>query len=292
MTYFTVYTQDLWQILLLFVQKHHDILADSKRANNKTSSTGKSIGYSGKIQFQGLNSTFSTHLSLFLPKINPIHRLIHDKFMLTLFIDVVIVITFAADLIINIKTTYTMKKMLLMLGVILFLGVACNQNSTKETETTDAKTEQQQQTQTPPQPKHQTTPVDPQEQARIDAELIQKFVATNNLKAQTTESGIYYVVDKPGSGKNPTLESTVKVHYSGTLLNGTKFDSSYDRGEPTEFPLRGVIRGWQEGIPLFKPGGKGKIIIPSGLAYGPQQVGPSIPPNSVLVFDIELLEVK
>lgn len=250
------------------------------------------MGYHGNIQFPDLNSAFSTHLSLFLPKINPIHRLIHDKFMLTLFIDVVIVITFAADLIINIKTTYTMKKMLLMLGIILFLGVACNQNSTKETETTDAKTEQQQQTQTPPQPKHQTTPVDPQEQARIDAELIQKFVATNNLKAQTTESGIYYVVDKPGSGKNPTLESTVKVHYSGTLLNGTKFDSSYDRGEPTEFPLRGVIRGWQEGIPLFKPGGKGKIIIPSGLAYGPQQVGPSIPPNSVLVFDIELLEVK
>ncbi len=182
-----------------------------------------------------------------------------------------------------------MKKMFLLLTVILFFAVSCKQNSTKETETTTAKTEEQQST---PPPNHQSTPPDPQEQARVDAELIKKFVTDNKLNAKSTESGIYYVVDKEGKGANPTLESNVKVHYSGTLLDGTKFDSSYDRGEPTEFPLRGVIRGWQEGIPLFKPGGKGKIIIPSGLAYGPQQVGPSIPPNSVLVFDIELLEVK
>ncbi|OWY25941.1 FKBP-type peptidyl-prolyl cis-trans isomerase [Sphingobacteriales bacterium UPWRP_1] len=187
-----------------------------------------------------------------------------------------------------------MKKIAVLLAAAVFFLVSCKQDANKG-ETTENKTEQKQEaanTQTPPTPPPPTQTVDPQEQARVDAELIKKFVADNKLNAKSTESGIYYVVEKEGKGKNPTLESTVKVHYAGFLLNGTKFDSSYDRGEPTEFPLRGVVRGWQEGIPLFKPGGKGKIIIPSGLAYGPRQIGEVIPANSVLVFDIELLEVK
>lgn len=187
-----------------------------------------------------------------------------------------------------------MKKIAVLMTAALFFFAACSQNTEKD-DAGKNNTEQKQEaanTQTPPPTPPPSQTVDPQEQARVDAELIKKFVADNKLNAKTTESGIYYVVEKEGKGKNPTLESTVKVHYSGTLLNGTKFDSSYDRGEPTEFPLKGVVRGWQEGIPLLKPGGKGKIIIPSGLAYGPRQIGPNIPPNSVLVFDVELLEVK
>ena len=185
-----------------------------------------------------------------------------------------------------------MKKSAVLMAASLLFFAACSQDKKEDS---GNKTEQKQEaanTQTPPPTPPPSQTVDPQEQARVDGELIKKFVEEKKLNAKSTESGIFYVIEKEGKGKNPTLESTVKVHYAGTLLDGTKFDSSYDRGEPTEFPLRGVIRGWQEGIPLFKPGGKGKIIIPSGLAYGPRQVGPNIPANSVLVFDIELLEVK
>lgn len=186
-----------------------------------------------------------------------------------------------------------MKKLAILLAASVLFFASCKQESKKDDANAN-KTEEHSDaanTQTPPQPQASQT-VDPQEQARVDGELIKKFIADNKLNAKSTESGLYYVVEKEGKGNNPTLDSNVKVHYSGTLLDGTKFDSSYDRGEPAEFPLRGVIRGWQEGIPMFKPGGKGKLIIPSGLAYGSRQVGPTIPANSVLVFDIELLEVK
>lgn len=132
------------------------------------------------------------------------------------------------------------------------------------------------------------------EQANKDDVTIKNHLAANGLeaKAKRTDSGIYYVVEKEGKGESPQLSSTVKVHYHGTLLDGTVFDSSVDRGTPAEFQLGGVVKGWQESVPLLKPGGKGKFFIPSGLAYGERGAGQSIPPNSVLAFDIELLEVK
>lgn len=122
-------------------------------------------------------------------------------------------------------------------------------------------------------------------------QLIQDFIKKNKLNAQKTASGLYYVIDKKGNGKHATAADQVKVHYKGTLLDGTKFDSSYDRNEPITFPLSGVIRGWTEGIPLFEEGGKGKLIIPSALGYGPNGAGGVIQPNEILVFDVELLQI-
>jgi len=125
----------------------------------------------------------------------------------------------------------------------------------------------------------------------VQDQLIQDFIKKNNLNAQKTASGLYYVIDKKGNGKHATAADQVKVHYKGTLLDGTKFDSSYDRNEPITFPLSGVIRGWTEGIPLFEEGGKGKLIIPSALGYGPNGAGGVIQPNEILVFDVELLQI-
>ena len=105
---------------------------------------------------------------------------------------------------------------------------------------------------------------------------------------------MYVVIEDPGTGKQPHKGDVVRVGYTGTLLNGSKFDSSHDPGrEPYEFPIGGqVIAGWNEGIPYFKAGGKGKLIIPSKLGYGEQGNGERIPPNSPLAFDIQLVEVK
>jgi FKBP-type peptidyl-prolyl cis-trans isomerase len=102
---------------------------------------------------------------------------------------------------------------------------------------------------------------------------------------------LYYIETKKGSGPNPKESDIVTVHYTGTLLDGTKFDSSVDRGQPAEFPLNGVIKGWTEGLQLMKKGGKARLIIPSNLAYGGNPGGP-IPPFSTLVFDVELLDIK
>jgi FKBP-type peptidyl-prolyl cis-trans isomerase len=133
---------------------------------------------------------------------------------------------------------------------------------------------------------------DATEQNAVDAKLIQDYIIANKLAAKATPSGLHYIIEKAGNGKHATAASTVKVHYKGTTLDGKTFDSSYDRGEPIEFPLSGVIKGWTEGIPLLEVGGKGKLIIPSGLAYGAQSPSPAIAPNSVLIFDVELLDVK
>jgi len=131
----------------------------------------------------------------------------------------------------------------------------------------------------------------PTSQADKDKNLIIQYALDNKLDAKSTPSGIYYVIEKEGEGDaHPDMNSMVKAHYHGSLLDGTVFDSSVDKGRPFDFQLRGVVRGWQEAIPMLKKGGKGKFMIPSALAYGGRAVGNKIPANSVLVFDIELLD--
>jgi FKBP-type peptidyl-prolyl cis-trans isomerase FkpA len=120
---------------------------------------------------------------------------------------------------------------------------------------------------------------------------LDKYLADNNVKAKPTASGLYYIETKKGSGGNPKSSDLVKVHYTGKLLDGTKFDSSVDRGEPAEFPLDRVIPGWTEGLQLMKKGGKAMLIIPSSLGYGPNGSG-AIPPYSPLVFEVELIDFK
>lgn len=104
-------------------------------------------------------------------------------------------------------------------------------------------------------------------------------------------SGVIYKELKAGSGKSPAASDTVKVHYRGTLINGTEFDSSYRRNEPTSFPLNGVIKCWTEGVQKIKVGGKARLVCPSDTAYGERGAGPNIPPNSTLIFEVELLSV-
>ncbi|QHG67089.1 FKBP-type peptidyl-prolyl cis-trans isomerase [Pseudomonas putida] len=106
----------------------------------------------------------------------------------------------------------------------------------------------------------------------------------------TLASGLQFEVLTAGEGAKPTRESNVRTHYHGTLIDGTVFDSSYDRGQPAEFPVGGVIAGWTEALQLMNAGSKWRLYVPSELAYGAQGVG-SIPPHSTLVFDVELLDV-
>lgn len=107
-----------------------------------------------------------------------------------------------------------------------------------------------------------------------------------------TPSGLLYKVIQEGKGKKPTATSTVTVNYKGSLVDGTVFDSSYERGEPTSFPLNQVVAGWTEGIQLMAPGAKYVFYIPSELGYGEQGAGGAIPGNAALTFEVELLEVK
>lgn len=107
----------------------------------------------------------------------------------------------------------------------------------------------------------------------------------------TTASGLQYEVLQMGKGSKPGLDETVRVHYRGTLINGKQFDSSYDRGEPAEFPVGGVIPGWTEALQLMPVGSRWKLYIPSELAYGQRGAGADIPGNSVLVFEVELLDI-
>jgi FKBP-type peptidyl-prolyl cis-trans isomerase FklB len=121
----------------------------------------------------------------------------------------------------------------------------------------------------------------------------EEFLAANAKKegVKTTKSGLQYKVLKSGSGESPKAEDTVKVHYHGTLIDGSVFDSSVERGEPVEFPLNGVIPGWTEGVQLMKVGDKFQFFIPSKLAYGEQGRGGMIGPNTALIFEVELLGI-
>jgi FKBP-type peptidyl-prolyl cis-trans isomerase len=119
-------------------------------------------------------------------------------------------------------------------------------------------------------------------------EFLAQNKGANGVK--TTKSGLQYIVEKEGSGPAPSEKDEVKVHYSGKLLSGEEFDSSYARKEPARFPVNGVIKGWSEALQLMKAGGKYKLFVPPELAYGDKSGG-KIPPNSLLVFDVELLEV-
>lgn len=121
-----------------------------------------------------------------------------------------------------------------------------------------------------------------------------KYMEENGKKkgVKTTDSGLQYEEQVAGKGKSPVATDTVKVHYRGTLIDGTEFDSSYARNEPVSFPLNGVIPGWTEGLQLMKEGGKGRFVIPADLAYGPGGMGNAIGPNETLVFEVELLEVN
>ena len=122
----------------------------------------------------------------------------------------------------------------------------------------------------------------------------EKFLEENKLRdgVKVTESGLQYEVLKQGKGPKPTAEQTVKVHYEGTLIDGTVFDSSYQRGEPIEFPLNGVIKGWTEGLQLMPVDSKYKLYIPYELGYGERGAGQSIPPYAALIFTVELLAIK
>ena len=122
----------------------------------------------------------------------------------------------------------------------------------------------------------------------IDEGIINNYILNNNLNAQSTASGLHYVIYNQGTGETPTIYSDVTVAYKGYLTNGAIFDESSSSG--VTFPLSNVIEGWQEGIPLFSEGGSGILLIPSALGYGSESVG-SIPENSVLIFDISLIEV-
>ena len=124
---------------------------------------------------------------------------------------------------------------------------------------------------------------------RADRE-IREYLELRNLVAERTDDGLFYIIQVPGSDEKPNLQSEVTVHYQGKLTNGRIFDSSYGR-QPVTFKLTGVIEGWQKGIPLIGKGGRATLFIPPHLGYGDASQG-SIPANSVLIFDVELIDFQ
>ncbi len=130
--------------------------------------------------------------------------------------------------------------------------------------------------------------------ARENIEKGEKFMKeiSNNKSVYTTKSGLKYRKVKDGNGKHPTATDRVKVHYTGTLIDGKKFDSSVDRGEPLTFPLNQVIPGWTEGLQLMDEGSKYILYIPYNLGYGIRGAGNDIPGGSTLIFEVELLEIN
>lgn len=131
------------------------------------------------------------------------------------------------------------------------------------------------------------------EQPAAQPAYAEVFLATaDNQEVKSTDSGLKYIVKSEGSGIAPSATDNVTVHYTGQLLDGTVFDSSYMRGEPATFPLNGVIPGWTEGLQLMNEGAVYVFYIPAELAYGEQGVPGTIPPNSPLIFEVELLKVN
>ncbi len=130
--------------------------------------------------------------------------------------------------------------------------------------------------------------------AQSSLEKGEAFLRDNAGKegVQSTASGLQYTVLTPGTGRNPKATDTVLVHYRGTLLDGTEFDSSYRRNAPIEFPLNQVIAGWTEGVQLMQEGAKYRFFIPSNLAYGRRGAGGAIGPDETLIFEVELLKVR
>lgn len=130
-------------------------------------------------------------------------------------------------------------------------------------------------------------------EAAKNEKLAQEYLMNNEKQegVVTLESGLQYKVLTQGDGATPTAESTVQVHYRGTLIDGTEFDSSYQRGEPVSFPVNGVIPGWTEALQLMKEGDKWQLVIPAQLAYAERGAPPVIPPNAALIFEVELLKV-
>ncbi len=126
------------------------------------------------------------------------------------------------------------------------------------------------------------------DQAKIDDEIIQKYISDNKLSATSTSNGLYYVIENQGSGTKPNSYSQVQVAYKGYLTDGTVFDQSISSG--AVFNLQSVIKGWTEGIPYFRAGGNGKLLIPSALGYGTNGTT-GIPGNSVLIFDVKVIKV-
>ena len=127
-----------------------------------------------------------------------------------------------------------------------------------------------------------------EEQAKIDDEIIQKYLSDNGITATKASSGIYFVIENPGTGASCNSNSDVQVAYKGYFTDGEVFDESSASG--ISFNLQGVIEGWTLGIPFFKEGGNGILLIPSALGYGSKKNG-SIPANSVLIFDVKLIDV-
>jgi FKBP-type peptidyl-prolyl cis-trans isomerase FklB len=133
-----------------------------------------------------------------------------------------------------------------------------------------------------------------QQQADANKKEGEAFLAANKTKegVVTTPSGLQYKVLSQGTGAKPTASDTVVCNYKGTLINGKEFDSSYKRGQPAEFPVSGVIKGWTEALQLMPVGSKYQLFIPPDLAYGMRGAGPDIGPNSTLIFEVELISIK
>ncbi len=185
-----------------------------------------------------------------------------------------------------------MRKFLLIFATLAMFA-SCSGEGEKTAEATQAndKAATAQAEKKRPEPKRpQQAAVNPN-QAQDDDKLIQDYLKSKNLKAEKTPEGVYYITTKEGSGANPTIDDRVKCHYKGYLLDGSEFDSSYSRNQPATFPLKGVVKGWQIGIPLIKKGGKATLLIPSTLGYGSRAIGSKIPANSVLLFDVELIDI-
>lgn len=157
---------------------------------------------------------------------------------------------------------------------VMFSLAACNSGNANKTEAMNAATQ------------NAAGAAKPEDQKKI----IEEYVNKKGLKGEFTPSGLFVAIETEGSGEFPTASNTVKAEYTGYLLDGSVFDASTP-GSPIEFGLNEVIPGWTEGLQKFKKGGKGKLIIPSSLGYGPNGAGP-IPPNSILAFDITLVDFK